>query len=589
MDAELERVLLGIVVVVAVAVAAVAVLTPVVSTWIASRSWVPWSVHWDALGELWRHLDEPRGAYPPQWQPQIAGRRVWLGTAIGVLCFLTAVSAVIVARRAAARRPRGGWARRADTRPLRQAARRGSIVLGSCGRDRIAVEERHSLLVVGATQTHKSTGLAVPAILEADESAAIVISVKDDLVSDTIAWRSRLDGTHWVFDPVNTMGSITTDDLGELGGDELRRAQLRSKVVKAGWTPLSTSGTWQGALSTAFDLTRAGSSADGAADGDNKFFYESAESLIACYLYAAANSGGTMRTVLQWIASHTNEHVEAILEELPSIDALAFFRGVWKDDRKTLSNIFSTARLLVSAYLDPAVAASAERDDITTEGFFNGQRNTLYLVAPAANQDRLRVVFNMVVKQFVDAAYARVMATGRPLDTPLLIVIDELANIAPIPNLGQIASTAASQGIQLVSIVQDLAQLHTRYGANDANTIINNHRALLLLTGVKDPTTLEHASKLLGNIDDTHTSTSRDPVGPTVLADRVVTQHSPRPARPAPPTTSRTRHLDLRQLARHPTSSAAVVHKPPARRKGPISARQRRRSQPAAGPAASHR
>ena len=462
---------------------------------------------------MWPHLNEPRDAYPDTWQDRVAGSRLWWGTATAVLACLAAVAGLAWLKVAGVRRPDGGWARRADTRGLRKAAKGGSIVIGTTDRVPVAVEERHSLLVVGATQTHKSTGLAVPAILESDDMAAIVISVKDDLVSDTIAWRSRLGGTHWVFDPTNTMNLIAGGELDELAGDELRRANLRRRIVRAGWTPLSTAGTWQGALSTAFDLTRAGSSADGGADGDNKFFYESAESLIACYLYAAANSGGTMRTVVRWIAEHTHEHVESILEELPSLEALQFFRGVWQDDKKTLSNIFSTARLLVSAYLDPTVAASAERADITTDGFFDGRPNTLYLVAPASNQDRLRVVFNMVVKQFIDAAYARVMATGRPLDTRLLIVIDELANIAPIPNLGQIASTAASQGIQLVSIVQDLAQLHTRYGANDANTIINNHRALLLLTGVKDPITLEHASKLLGNIEHSHTSTSRDPWG----------------------------------------------------------------------------
>lgn len=96
----------------------------------------------------------------------------------------------------------------------------------------------------------------------------------------------------------------------------------------------------------------------------------------------------------------------------------------------------------------------------------------------------------------------------------MLPILDELANIAPINNLGGIASTVASQGVQLVSVVQDLSQLHTRYGPNDANTIVNNHRALLLLlTGVKDTTTLETVSKLLGNVEQTNADYSRDATG----------------------------------------------------------------------------
>ena len=65
----------------------------------------------------------------------------------------------------------------------------------------------------------------------------------------------------------------------------------------------------------------------------------------------------------------------------------------------------------------------------------------------------------------VNAAVERVQRTGRPLDPPLLLVLDEVANIAPLRDLDTLASTAAGLGIQLVTVCQDLAQLSTRYGA----------------------------------------------------------------------------------------------------------------------------
>ena len=70
-----------------------------------------------------------------------------------------------------------------------------------------------------------------------------------------------------------------------------------------------------------------------------------------------------------------------------------------------------------------------------------------------------------------------------------------------------------------MSIVQDLSQLRSRYGADDAGTIVNNHRALLLLSGVKDITTLELASKLLGTHQQPHRSTSRDAWGRRTRTD----------------------------------------------------------------------
>ena len=49
------------------------------------------------------------------------------------------------------------------------------------------------------------------------------------------------------------------------------------------------------------------------------------------------------------------------------------------------------------------------------------------------------------------------MPGGRSPD-PLLLCLDELGNAAPIPNLAEVASTAPSHNIQLVSIFHDIAQ-----------------------------------------------------------------------------------------------------------------------------------
>jgi type IV secretion system protein VirD4 len=98
----------------------------------------------------------------------------------------------------------------------------------------------------------------------------------------------------------------------------------------------------------------------------------------------------------------------------------------------------------------------------------------------------------------IAAAVQRATVTRRPLDPPMLLVLDEAANIAPIRDLDALASTGAGLGIQLVTVCQDLAQFTTRYGAERARTIANNHRAKLALSGVSDLTTLDLVSGLAG-------------------------------------------------------------------------------------------
>ena len=110
------------------------------------------------------------------------------------------------------------------------------------------------------------------------------------------------------------------------------------------------------------------------------------------------------------------------------------------------------------------------------------------------------------------------METGRCLDPPLLVVLDEAANVAPLAELDVLASTAAGHGVQLVTVWQDFAQLNARYGAKGPS-VVNNHRAKLFLSGIADPGTLEHASQLAGDEDRNVRSRTVDHYGSSSTTD----------------------------------------------------------------------
>ena len=122
-----------------------------------------------------------------------------------------------------------------------------------------------------------------------------------------------------------------------------------------------------------------------------------------------------------------------------------------------------------------------------------------------------------LLQQFVTVAYERA-ASDKPLTRPLLMVLDEAANIAPMPDLDTLASTAAGVGIQLVTVWQDLAQIHNRYGDRSA-TVVNNHRAKIALSGISDPRTLEFFSRLAGDSEIARSSTTTDASGQISTTD----------------------------------------------------------------------
>ena len=148
---------------------------------------------------------------------------------------------------------------------------------------------------------------------------------------------------------------------------------------------------------------------------------------------------------------------------------------------------------------------SAEGCDLDIDELLTGANNTLYLYAPASEQERLRPLFELLVSVVVYKAEE--LAAAQPdgmLDPRLFVCLDEAGNCAAIKKLPQLA-TGRGQGIQLLTIWHDEAQLQHRYG-HRASTVLNGHRAKLLLSGQADPASLELASKLVGDEAVTQTS-----------------------------------------------------------------------------------
>ncbi len=407
--------------------------------------------------------------------------------------------------------PPGGarWARHADLRDIVTAGLPPDrLVLGqevghALRRRVLAAEPAQSLAVIGPTQSGKTTGLAVPAILGWG-GPVLAASVKTDLVRDTVEWRRRC-GTVWCFDPAGTTG-----------------------LPRSSWSPISSARTWSQARRAAADLTDVARGEGTSADGE--FWYATAAKLLAPLLFAAATAGRTMHDVVRWVDTQETEEVLEILHASGVPEALQAARATWLRDERQRSAVYTTAETVLEPFAEPGMAQELEAlfhtppygTRVETSGHLASPAgegagvggtgvggvidpdalllgsHTIYVCAPAHDQHRLRAVFAALVSQVVRTAFAASARAGRPLDPPLLVVLDEAANIAPLKELDGLAATCAGHGVQLVTVWQDLAQVHARYGERAA-TVVNNHRAKLFLPGIADPGTLDFASHLAGD------------------------------------------------------------------------------------------
>ena len=218
-------------------------------------------------GRLPAHLEDPKLA----WPPAVARSP---GPAAGFYAAL-ALLVAIVRRRADARPPRvavralgrparvtsargARWARprRAAahfTRPPDSITRareargeQGRLALGYQGRRLLRAEARHALVVFGPTQSYKSAGLAIPALLEWD-GPAIASSTKTDLLPPPSATAERL-GEVMVFDPFGLSPAPSTHLVAAARRRVTGTARCRHAMRMTAGAELDTSTVRDGSL-----------------------------------------------------------------------------------------------------------------------------------------------------------------------------------------------------------------------------------------------------------------------------------------------------------------------------------------------------
>jgi type IV secretion system protein VirD4 len=464
----------------------------------------------EVAGVLWNlphHLGDPAAAWPAPAQQALPGPAGMYGSFAATTAAASTVAGGAmrlwqraglgrpIAPRVRGRQPQAGSATWASPRELGVLRVRrpqpGRVILGrtsgAFGR-LLAAEDCHSVLVFGPPDSFKSTGLVIPAILEWT-GPVLATSVKPDVIRATRAHRERR-GHVVVLDPLGT-----------------------SVLAGARWTPLAGCTTWAGAQQTA-EVIAATADLGGRAvvTAEHKYWKTLGTKLLAPLLFAAARDGRSMTDVLRWIDLREDNEVTKLLTDAEVDGAITAWEASQSRTDKARDSVYGTAEDLLSIYADQRVQAFTAGHDLDAEAFLQAD-NTLYLYAPVHEQRRLRPLFETVTMQLVRVAQEQAArAPDGKLDPRFLCALDEAGNVAALELLPEWATTGRGQGIQLLSVWHDQAQLVHRYG-DRAATILNGHRAKVFLSGLADVGALELGSRLIGDQAVTETNYATDPTG----------------------------------------------------------------------------
>lgn len=264
------------------------------------------------------------------------------------------------------------------------------------------------------------------------------------------------------------------------------------------WSPLQGCEKPSTAIRRADAITQA-VSLEGTEDAS--FWTAKASSWMRGMFHAAALAGTDMRTVVRWALGDASE-AEHILAGNDAPQWAAELAEMHSEAQKTAATVRMVLSRALAFMTDPPLAESVlpRPGGAFSIPDFLRESGTLYMIADsAAAEAPLAPLFATMADEihWVAVQLGQASAGGR-LDPPLLMALDEVTQICPVP-LPVWLADSGGKGVQVIAVAHGDAQLASRWKEDGRRIIQDTCGTKLLLPGITDISTLEAASKLCGD------------------------------------------------------------------------------------------
>jgi type IV secretion system protein VirD4 len=327
--------------------------------------------------------------------------------------------------------------------------------------------------VMAPPRTYKSAFLAD--VILRYPGPVIATTTKPDIYNLTSAVRSVLGPVH-VFNPQR------------IGG-------LRSTFR---WSPV------EGCQDPATAIRRADAfafavSQEGVEDGT--FWSAKASDYLRGYFCAAALAEFDLRAVAAWVSGADPHVPERILAAAGMHQWALTLSELRSEAHKTAATVRMVMSRALAFMADPELAASVLPAPGTgfDIGDFLDDCGTVYLIAEAVSEDApVAPLFAAMASEIhYTAAQIGQASPGSRLDPPLLMALDEVTQVCPVPLPSWLADSGG-KGIQIIAVVHGEAQLAGRWGDHGRQIVLDTSSVKIFLPGITDTTTLQAASILCG-------------------------------------------------------------------------------------------
>lgn len=332
-------------------------------------------------------------------------------------------------------------------------------------------------IVIAGPRVGKTTSQCIPEVLDAP-GAVLATTNKRDLIDATRGVRAA-HGTVWIFDP--------NDLLGE--------------APRWWFNPLRGVSTITAARELVGHFVASSRAADARTDS---FFDPEGEELLANYLLAGALSTMSLTDTISWLYHPGDRTAIDVLTSQGFSLAAAKLAGTLDYPDKQRAGILGVARKLVNVLAEPTVARwvtpppTAAIPEFTPERFAH-TTDTLYLASQEGPGSAAPLVAALTAA-ILDAAVTDAgHSPGGRLPIPLVLELDEAANVCRIRTLPDKYSFYGSMGIVITTVLQSYSQGVEAWGEAGMRKMWSAANIKIYLGGVSERRFLDDLAALVGD------------------------------------------------------------------------------------------
>lgn len=249
--------------------------------------------------------------------------------------------------------------------------------------------------------------------------------------------------------------------------------------------------------------------------GDNAFFYESAEGVLAAIVMLLAEfilpeKDGTekrhivsaFKLVQDLLAApgggRGKNGFHVLMDMLPSVHKARWVAGAALTAAdQAMASVMSTVLSKLNAFLDSELEQVICRDNPIDAERFASSKCAIFVVIPEEDPTK-NFIASLMIQNLSRELFSVADETGGRLKNRVVIYADEFGTMPPFDVLS-LFSAGRSRGLTLVPIIQSLAQLEKNYGKEGAEIVCDNCQDTIFGGFAPQSKTAEALSAALGS------------------------------------------------------------------------------------------